>query len=36
MVAGKYKFVDYMKVGIPLQIIVGIVILAALPLVFPF
>ena len=36
MIAGKYKFIDYMKVGIPLQIIVGIVILAVLPIVFPF
>jgi len=35
MVAGKYRFLDYMKVGIPLQILVGIVILLTLPLVFP-
>jgi di/tricarboxylate transporter len=36
MVAGKYSFLDYMKVGIPLQLIVGVVILTLLPLVFPF
>jgi len=36
MVAGKYKFLDYMKVGIPLQLIVGVVIILVLPLVFPF
>jgi di/tricarboxylate transporter len=36
MVAGKYKFFDYMKVGIPLQIIVGVVVLLALPIFFPF
>ncbi|MCL2405447.1 MAG: SLC13 family permease [Defluviitaleaceae bacterium] len=36
MVAGKYSFLDYMKVGIPLQLIVGIVIMLVLPLVFPF
>jgi di/tricarboxylate transporter len=36
MVAGKYNFLDYMKVGIPLQLIVGVVIISVLPLVFPF
>jgi di/tricarboxylate transporter len=36
MVAGKYRFIDYMKVGIPLQLIVGTVIIFALPFVFPF
>ncbi|MCL2224787.1 MAG: SLC13 family permease [Defluviitaleaceae bacterium] len=36
MVAGKYKFLDYMKVGIPLQILVGVVIILLLPLFFPF
>jgi len=35
MVAGKYKFIDYMKVGIPLQIIVGIIIILVLPVFFP-
>ena len=36
MVAGKYSFFDYMKVGIPLQILVGVVVLAVLPIFFPF
>jgi di/tricarboxylate transporter len=36
MSAGKYTFLDYMKVGIPLQIIVGIVVILVLPLFFPF
>ena len=36
MVAGKYRFLDYMKVGIPLQILVGVIIILVLPLVFPF
>ena len=36
MVAGKYKFLDYVKVGIPLQLIVGLVIILVLPLIFPF
>jgi len=36
MVAGKFSFLDYMKVGIPLQILVGIIIILVLPLFFPF
>jgi di/tricarboxylate transporter len=36
MVAGKYRFIDYMKVGIPLQIIVGFIIVFVLPFFFPF
>jgi len=36
MVAGKYRFADYMKVGIPLQFIVGFIIIAVLPFFFPF
>jgi len=36
MVAGKYTFLDYMKVGIPLQLIVGLVVILLLPLFFPF
>ena len=36
MAAGKYTFLDYMKVGIPLQFIAGVVILLVLPLFFPF
>jgi len=36
MVAGNYRFLDYMKVGIPLQFIIGIVVLLLLPIMFPF
>ena len=36
MPAGQYKFIDYIKVGLPLQIIMGIVMVFALPLLFPF
>lgn len=36
MSAGKYKFIDYIKVGLPLQIIMGIVMILVLPLLFPF
>ena len=36
MGAGHYKFSDYMKVGIPLIIIMGIITIIFLPLIFPF
>jgi len=36
MVAGKYKFFDYMKVGIPLQLIIGFIVIMVLPIFFPF
>lgn len=36
MPAGQYKFSDYIKVGLPLQIILGIVMILVLPLLFPF
>ena len=36
MQAGRYKFMDYVKVGLPLQIIIGIVMVFLLPLLFPF
>lgn len=36
MPAGKYTFMDYIKVGLPLQILMGIVMVCALPLIFPF
>lgn len=36
MPAGQYKFMDYVKVGLPLQIIMGIVMVFVLPLLFPF
>ena len=34
--AGQYTFSDYIKVGLPLQIILGIVMILVLPLIFPF
>lgn len=36
MPAGQYTFMDYIKVGLPLQIIMGIVMVIVLPLLFPF
>ena len=36
MPAGQYRFMDYIKVGLPLQIIMGIVMVFVLPLLFPF
>ena len=34
--AGRYLLMDYIKVGLPLQIIMGVVMVAVLPLLFPF
>lgn len=36
MQAGRYTFMDYVKVGLPLQLIIGIVMIIALPLIYPF
>lgn len=36
MSAGKYTFMDYVKVGLPLQIVMGIAMVFILPLLFPF
>ena len=36
MSAGQYTFMDYVKVGLPLQILMGIVMVIVLPLLFPF
>ena len=36
MPAGQYTFMDYVKVGLPLQIIMGIVMVFVLPMIFPF
>jgi len=36
MSAGRYTFMDYVKVGLPLQILIGIVMLLALPLLWRF
>ena len=35
MQAGQYRFIDYVRVGLPLQIIMGIVMVLVLPLLFP-
>ncbi|MDR1678983.1 MAG: SLC13 family permease [Prevotellaceae bacterium] len=36
MSAGRYTFMDFVKVGLPLQIIMGIVMVLLLPVIFPF
>ena len=36
MKAGNYDFMDYIKVGLPLQLIMGLVMIVVLPLLFPF
>lgn len=36
MNAGHYNFMDYVKVGVPLQVIMGIVAILVIPLFFPF
>lgn len=36
MTAGQYSFMDYVKVGLPLQILMGVVMVFVLPLLFPF
>jgi len=33
---GQYRFTDYMKIGIPLSILVGITALSVIPVVWPF
>lgn len=35
MSAGRYRFSHYIKVGLPLQIIIGVVMIAVLPLFYP-
>ena len=35
MQAGQYRFIDYVRVGLPLQVIMGIVMVLVLPLLFP-
>ncbi len=34
--AGGYRFVDFVKVGLPLQLFIGVMVILALPLIFPF
>ena len=36
MSAGRYTFMDYVRVGFPLQLIMGIVMIIVLPFIFPF
>lgn len=36
MTPGEYTFADYLKVGLPLQLLLGIVMIITLPLIFPF
>lgn len=36
MSPGRYTFMDYVKVGMPLQFVLAIVMIAVLPLIFPF
>ena len=36
MSPGHYLFMDYVKVGVPLQILFGVVMVFVLPLIFPF
>jgi hypothetical protein len=36
MSAGQYSFKDYIKVGLPLQVIMGVVMVLVLPFLFPF
>ncbi len=36
MKAGNYTFADYLKVGLPLQVIIGMVMVVLLPLLFPY
>ncbi|WP_050614612.1 SLC13 family permease [Bacillus testis] len=36
MTAGGYKMADFIRLGLPLQIFVGILVLIAIPLLFPF
>ncbi|MDR0864800.1 MAG: SLC13 family permease [Candidatus Symbiothrix sp.] len=36
MSAGRYKFTDYLKIGLPLQVMYAVVMVIVLPLLFPF
>jgi di/tricarboxylate transporter len=36
MSPGRYAFMDYVKIGGPLQLLFGVVLVFALPLLFPF
>ena len=36
MSAGRYTFMDYVKIGLPLQLLYAIIMIVVLPLLFPF
>lgn len=36
MPVGQYKFMDYIKVGLPLQVLLGLLMIFVLPLIFPY
>lgn len=36
MSAGRYTFMDYIRVGLPLQLIMGVIMILVLPWLFPF
>lgn len=36
MSAGHYTFMDYVKVGLPLQVVLGVIAVLVIPLLFPF
>lgn len=36
MPAGQYAFMDYVKVGLPLQVLIGVIMIFILPVIFPF
>jgi di/tricarboxylate transporter len=36
MSVGRYKFIDYIKVGLPLQLVYAVIMVILLPLLFPF
>lgn len=36
MPAGQYRFSDYIKVGLPLQVLLGVLMIIVLPLLFPW
>ena len=36
MSAGRYTFSDYLKIGLPLQALMGVIMILVLPLLFPF
>ncbi|MDR2870648.1 MAG: SLC13 family permease [Deferribacteraceae bacterium] len=34
--AGRYTFMDYLVIGLPLQLLLGVVLIIAIPMIFPF